>query len=80
MSEEFRKSRKARGKDYKMNVRFIVFLSGVVAMFGVLFFGLYSLQIENGDQYAQATANQSIKKIAVKGSRMKWFFIMTRKR
>ena len=69
MSEEFRKSRKARGKDYKMNVRFIVFLTGVAAMFGVLFFGLYQLQIENGEQYAQATSSQSIKKIAVKGSR-----------
>ena len=69
MSEVFRKSRKARGKDSKMNARFIAFLCGVVAMFGVLFFGLYNLQIENGDQYAQATENQSIKKIAVKGSR-----------
>ena len=69
MSEEFRKSRKARGKDSKLNARFIVFLTGVVAMFGVLFFGLYRLQIENGDQYAEATSSQSIKKIVVKGSR-----------
>ena len=69
MSDEFRKSRRDRGKDAKLNVRFIVFLTGVVAMFGVLFFGLFRLQIENGEQYAQATSNQSIKKIAVKGSR-----------
>ncbi len=69
MSDEFRKSRKARGKDYKTNLRFAVFLVGVAAMFGVLFFGLYRLQIENGEQYAQATSSQSVKKIAVKGSR-----------
>ena len=69
MSDEFRKSRRDRGKDAKLNVRFIVFLTGVAAMFGVLFFGLFRLQIENGEQYAQATSNQSIKKIAVKGSR-----------
>ena len=69
MSEEFRKSRKDRGKDAKTNIRFLVFLTGVAAMFGVLFFGLFQLQIENGEQYAQATSSQSIKKIAVKGSR-----------
>ncbi|MBR3109286.1 MAG: hypothetical protein IKH30_19185 [Clostridia bacterium] len=69
MSDEFRKSRKARGKDYKMNLRFAVFLIGVAAMFGVLFFGLYRLQIENGEQYAQATTSQSVKRIVVKGSR-----------
>ena len=69
MSDEFRKTRKARGKDYKMNLRFAVFLTGVAVMFGVLFFGLYRLQIENGEEYAQATTNQSVKRIAVKGSR-----------
>ncbi len=52
-----------------LNIRFIVFLVGVGAMFGVLFLGLYRLQIEGGEEYAAATANQSIKRIAVKGSR-----------
>ena len=52
-----------------MNARFIVFLSAVVLMFGILFMGLYRLQIENGEQNAESTASQSIKSIAVKGSR-----------
>ena len=38
-------------------------------MFGVLVFGLYRLQIEQGEELAAATASQSIKSIAVKGSR-----------
>ena len=39
-----------------LNIRFIVFLVGVAAMFGVLFLGLYRLQIEGGEEYAAATA------------------------
>ena len=69
MKDELRSSRKSRGKDRKMNARFLVFLVGVMGMFGVLFFGLYRLQIEQGEEYAAATASQSIKSIAVKGSR-----------
>ena len=67
--DEFRRNRKTRSRDHKLNIRFIVFLTGVVGMFSVLFFGLYRLQIEQGEQYAEATASQSIKSIAVKGSR-----------
>ncbi len=67
--DEFRRSRKNRSKDQKLNFRFVVFLIGVVGMFSVLLFGLYRLQIEQGEQYAESTANQSIKSIAVKGSR-----------
>ena len=69
MSEDYRKSRKARGKDAKMNFRFLVFLTGIVAMFSVLFFGLYQLQIQQGEEYAAATESQSVKSITVKGSR-----------
>ncbi|MDO5327517.1 MAG: penicillin-binding transpeptidase domain-containing protein [Clostridia bacterium] len=67
--DEFRRSRRNRSKDQKLNFRFVVFLIGVVGMFSVLLFGLYRLQIEQGEQYAESTANQSIKSIAVKGSR-----------
>ena len=48
---EFRKSRKDRSKDFHMNARFIVFLSAVVLMFGILFMGLYRLQIVDGASY-----------------------------
>ena len=69
MKDETRRNRSNRGKENKMNVRFLVFLTGVMAMFGVLFFGLYRLQIEQGEEHAAATSSQSIKSIAVKGSR-----------
>ena len=69
MNDVFRKPRKERSKDHKINTRFLVFLGGVALMFGVLFFGLYRLQIERGEDYAAATASQSVKRIAVKGSR-----------
>ena len=69
MKNEFRNSRRERNKERDKNVRFAVFLVAVVAMFGVLFFGLYRLQIELGEEYAAATEGQSIKTIAVKGSR-----------
>lgn len=41
----------------------------MLCMFGVLVYGLFQLQIVNGDEYAEATGNQSIKSIAIKGSR-----------
>ena len=69
MKDEFRKSRKTRAKDHKLNFRFLLFTAVVAAMFGVLVFGLYRLQIEQGEQYSEAAGNQSIKRIAVKGSR-----------
>ena len=69
MKEEFHKSRKVRGKEHQKNVRFLVFLVGVTAMFAILFLGLYRLQIEQGEEHYEATTSQSIKSIAVKGSR-----------
>ena len=69
MRDEFRKTRKARGKDHLINTRFLVFLTFVTAMFAVLFLGLYRLQIEQGEEHYDATTSQSIKSIAVKGSR-----------
>ena len=61
--------RKKRRKDGWLNFRFTVFLAAVVAMFGVLVFGLYRLQIERGEEYAATTGSQTIRSIAVKGSR-----------
>ena len=69
MKDEFKGKRKARSKDHRLNIRFIVFLTGVAAMFGVLFLGLYRLQIVQGAEYNAATSSQSIKSIVVKGSR-----------
>ena len=69
MRDDYRKTRSARGKDHKTNLRFLVFLTFVTAMFAVLFLGLYRLQIEQGEQHYDATTSQSIKSIAVKGSR-----------
>ena len=69
MRDEFRKSRKSRNKEQLINFRFVVFLAGVAAMFGVLYFGLYRLQIQQGEEYAATTQNQSVKSITVKGSR-----------
>ena len=69
MKDEFRANRKTKSRDRMLNIRFIVFLTGVAAMFAVLFFGLYRLQIDRGEEYYAATTNQSIKSIAVKGSR-----------
>ena len=69
MKEEFRKRRKDRTKERKLDLRFLIFACVVAIMFGVLVAGLYRLQVEQGEQYAEATGNQSIKRIAVKGSR-----------
>jgi penicillin-binding protein 2 len=67
--DEFHRNRKSRSKNFKLNVRFVVFLSLVTVMFAVLFLGLYRLQIEQGEEHYDATTSQSIKSIAVKGSR-----------
>lgn len=70
MRDEGRKEqKKSQRKEKMLNRRFIIFLGGVMAMFGVLFYGLYNLQINRGEEYAAATSDQSIKSIAVKGSR-----------
>ena len=52
-----------------INARFLVFAAAVVVLFGVLSYGLFQLQIINGEQYAESTGSQSIKTIAIKGSR-----------
>ncbi len=60
---------KKRKKDQQLNTRFIVFLTAVVAIFGVLVFGLFRLQVEQGEEYASSTEGQTIRNIAIKGNR-----------
>ena len=69
MKDELKKSRKKDRKEHRLKCRFVVFLTAVAVMFGVLAVALYRLQVENGETYAEATGNQSIKRIAIRGSR-----------
>ena len=69
MRDEMRGSRKKRSKESKINARFIAFAAAVMTSFAVLVYGLYHLQIVNGDIYAEQTGRQSIKSIAIRGTR-----------
>ncbi len=69
MKDEFSKTRKKRKKDQTLNLRFLIFASAVVMLFGVLTYGLFQLQIVSGAQYAENTSDESIKTISIKGSR-----------
>ena len=65
----FKGDKKKRKKRNQMNTRFLVFTVAVMAMFGVLVYGLFDLQVVKGTQYAEETGRLSIKSIAIKGSR-----------
>ena len=69
MRDEMRGSRKKRSKESKINARFIAFAAAVMTCFAVLVYGLYHLQIVNGDIYAEQTGRQSIKSISIRGTR-----------
>ena len=69
MKDEFRKNRQERKKNQKLNFRFLLFTAAVMAAFGILVFNLYDLQVLSGEEYAAQTGNQSIKSIAIRGSR-----------
>ena len=69
MKDEFAPSKNKNKKGAGINGRFLFFCSLVAALFAVLVYGLFQLQIVNGDQYAEATGKQSIKSISIKGSR-----------
>lgn len=69
MRDEMRGSRKKRSKESKINARFIAFAAAVMTCFAVLVYGLYHLQIVNGDTYAEQTGRQSIKSISIRGTR-----------
>lgn len=51
------------------HIRAIVFVCLVLLMFGILLYGLFDLQIVNGDTYNASSQNSSVKSIAVKGNR-----------
>lgn len=69
MKDEFKKNREKRKKESRINFRFLTFTAVVMAMFGVLVYGLFDLQIVKGDEYAAQTGKESIKSIAIKGNR-----------
>ena len=69
MKDEFAPSKNKNKKGAGINGRFLFFCSLVAALFAILVYGLFQLQIVNGDQYAEATGKQSIKSISIKGSR-----------
>ena len=53
--DEFRKTRKKRKKDAGINARVGFFIGIVVAVFGVLIYGMYDLQMIKGEDYASQT-------------------------
>lgn len=65
----FKGEKKQRKKLNQTNTRFIIFTTAVMAMFGVLVYGLFNLQIVKGSDYAAETGRLSIKSIPIKGSR-----------
>ena len=69
MKDEFARNRRSRGAALMLKRRFALFTGAAIVLFGVLVYGIYDLQIVNGDRYAEATGNQSIKSIAIKGNR-----------
>ena len=69
MKDELKKGREKRKKESQINFRFLAFTAMVMAMFGVLVYGLFDLQMVKGDEYAVQTGKESIKSIAIKGSR-----------
>jgi len=60
---------KKKKKTNSVNGRFLFFAVAVMAMFGVLVYGLFDLQLVNGETYAMETGQSSIKRIAIKGTR-----------
>lgn len=58
-----------KNKASRPNARFIAFTVAVLLLFGVLVYGLFDLQIVNGDSYALETGASSIKRIPIKGTR-----------
>ncbi len=69
MKDALNTKTKKKKKDNKLNARFIVFLAAVTAMFGVLVYGLFQLQIEKGEEYVASTGSQTIRNIAIRGNR-----------
>lgn len=56
-------------KDTRINTRFIVFAAAVLAMFSVLIYGLFNLQIVQNEVYASKVENRNIKTLTIRGTR-----------
>lgn len=69
MKDGLGRKKKNMRPEQKLNRRFLLFVVAVMMLFGVLVYGLFDLQIINGEQYAMDTGSSSIKRIAIKGSR-----------
>ncbi len=69
MKDEFKKNRRRKKKSQQLNTRFLLFTGVVMLAFGVLILNLYDLQVVSGQEYAETASNQSIKSIAIRGSR-----------
>ena len=64
-----KKKRSKQSIKVNMNLRYIVFSAAVIASFVLLVYGLYRLQIINGETYSEAAGTRSNKTIVLKGSR-----------
>jgi len=60
---------KKKKKNKSVNGRYVFAFVAVMTIFAVLAFGLFQLQIVDGQQHAEATGQSSIKRIAIKGTR-----------
>ena len=69
MKDEFKRNRRKKKKNQQLNTRFLLFTGVVMLAFGVLILNLYDLQVVSGQEYAETASNQSIKSIAIRGSR-----------
>ena len=67
MRDEFKKNKARKKKESQLTFRFLLFSALVMAMFGVLVYGLFDLQIVKGADYAAQTGKESIKTIPIKG-------------
>jgi len=69
VKDEFKRTKKKRKKDHRLNFRFLLFTGLVMAAFAVLIFNLYGLQVLSGEEYHVQTSDQSVKSISIRGSR-----------
>lgn len=68
MRDETKRARKTE-KGFNLNGRFAFFAAAVVVLFGILIYGIFNLQVINGEEYAEITGSQSVKNIPVRGNR-----------
>ncbi len=59
----------ARQDTKQLNTRFLVFATLMMITFSILVYGIYQLQIVQGEDHAQVTGASAVKSIPIKGSR-----------